>query len=343
MTTHPLPAAAVTNNDSRPADRARPITVMVAALTCGRPDMLERLLKELGTLRTPDRAEVSVLIVDNDRSESGRPVVARYRELLPGLNYAVEPVPGIPAARNHALRVANAAGTDLLAFIDDDEYPDRDWLVELVRCWRQSDADLVGGPVAVAPCRADAPLWSRWVNRSLAARMARKNRRTGRKARSGGRFTIVTNNWLCDLAWQRRTGLMFDERLQMTGGSDTQFYHAGRRLGMRARWCPEAVVNEAMDVERLTLRYQFHRASMQSIQNFRRNYPSLSARAVAEVLFLAPLRCLSGCLLMVVPVLGAASPTIGARSIGWAVGRVRALFGARSTLYARGAGADGRA
>ena len=47
----------------------------------------------------------------------------------------------------------------------------------------------------------------------------------------------------------------------------------------------------------------------------------------------AVLRFILGGLLMVFPVLGVASLVMATRSMGWAVGRLQAMFGLRSKLY----------
>ena len=62
------------------------------------------------------------------------------------MEYALEPIVGIPYARNRALEMAMAAD-DLIAFLDDDEVPSEQWLAELLRVWREYSADVVFGPV----------------------------------------------------------------------------------------------------------------------------------------------------------------------------------------------------
>ena len=125
-----------------------------------------------------------------------------------------------------------------LCFIDDDEYPDRRWLVELVACWRTTGAELIGGPVRVAAPPALATSWQRLVNASLAARARRKERDAAADAARGRCRTIVTNNFLCDLRFAERHGLRFDETLLVTGGSDTDFFRRAVRGGLPHRLVP---------------------------------------------------------------------------------------------------------
>ena len=79
----------------------------------------------------------SVLVVDNHSAESAKGVVGSFASIGGhAVNYFVEPEQNIACARNKAL--ANASG-QFIAFIDDDEYPENDWLFQLLACWIQVD------------------------------------------------------------------------------------------------------------------------------------------------------------------------------------------------------------
>jgi glycosyltransferase involved in cell wall biosynthesis len=311
---------------------ARRLKVAISALTYRRPEPLRQLLASISALQRPQACELFLIIVDNDPEASATDLVQRTPTSWP-VHYFHEPRRGIPVARNRALREARALGIDLLCFIDDDEVPDTAWLDCLVSKWRASDANLIGGPVEVLPAPHGASVWQRFVNAGLAERMRRKNRRTNEAAMKGRRFTVVTNNWLGELPFFAERDLTFDETLLVTGGSDTMFHAHAKRGGAVTAWAADAVVREAMPLDRLTLRYQLRRGAMQSMQNFRLASPRITGRVVGEVAVMAPVRLLSGLLLFVLPIYGVASPVIAVRSIGWAIGRVAALFGARSVLY----------
>ncbi len=222
---------------------------------------------------------------------------------------------------------------DALCFIDDDEYPDGRWLCRLVECWQTTGAHLVGGPVEVTDPPADANGFQRFINASLAGRMRRKNRITAERAMRGKRYAIVTNNWLCDLAWQRQSNVRFDETMLVTGGSDTAFYRAARAAGAVPEWCPGALVYETMTLDRLSLIYQFVRGAAQSNVNFQIKRATMSGGLAAAQIPLFAARFVIAIFLLVVPVYGVASLIIAVRSMGWSVGRVMALIGAQSKLY----------
>ncbi|MEC9342834.1 MAG: glycosyltransferase [Pseudomonadota bacterium] len=308
-------------------------TIVISALSYKRPDLLEKLLDTWPTLAIPGSVRTVLLIVDNDEAGSARSTVEARQSDAIDLRYVVEARKGIPVARNRALDEALAMGADALCFIDDDEYPDQAWIDRLLACWRKTGAQLLGGPVEVAPAPEGATAWQTFINQSLAARASRRNRKTARAAATSGRYTIVTNNWLCDLGWQRETGLRFDESLLATGGSDTAFFRAARAMGCRTDWCPEAIVYETVTLDRLSMSYQFWRASSQSMNHLRMKKPRIGPVVFAATVANACLRAVLGAALVVVPVFGMASPVMGVRSMGWALGRLKGLFGSRSKLY----------
>ena len=309
-------------------------TVVVSALTCHRSETLEKLLQEFSKMSLPSDARTILLIVDNDKEGSAESLVQSYTSQIDDLRYVIEPRPGIPVARNRALREALAIDADALCFIDDDEYPDGQWLVNLVDHWKETKAGLIGGPVQVAPTDSKSSLLQKLINRSLGARQDRKNETSALWPDRGRRPTIVTNNWLCDLNWAREAGIQFDEDLLVTGGSDTDFYRNALQLGCQTSWCSDAVVYEIMGPQRLTLRYQFWRGASQSITHFHFKHQRITFKLAMLTTLVAGLRLMLGCALLVFPVLGFASVVMAMRSMGWAVGRMQAMFGLRSKLYA---------
>jgi GT2 family glycosyltransferase len=103
---------------------APPITVVVC--TRGRSVELERCLTSLVKLAYP---RFSIVVVDNaPTSDRSKEVVQRFDRHQ--VRYVVEPAPGLSRARNRGLSVAT---TDVIAWIDDDEVADENWLAELAR------------------------------------------------------------------------------------------------------------------------------------------------------------------------------------------------------------------
>ena len=113
--------------------------VSICICTYKRPLLLERLLATLSDLRTEGLFTYSAVVVDNDDFHAGQEVVANIRARSSvDIKYAIERQRSISHARNRS--VANASG-DLIAFIDDDEFPDASWLLNHFRLMMSSGAD----------------------------------------------------------------------------------------------------------------------------------------------------------------------------------------------------------
>jgi len=81
----------------------------------------------LASLHEQNDANFRVVVVDNgSRTAESAAVVERVG--LPHCDYVVEPRPGLSRARNRGLA---AVGTELVAWIDDDETTDADWVSRL--------------------------------------------------------------------------------------------------------------------------------------------------------------------------------------------------------------------
>lgn len=119
--------------------------ISVCICTYKRPDFLKRLLGELGGQDTGGLFTYSIVVADNDHLRSAECVVADFALASPiPIRYCVEPRQNIAQARNKA--IMNASG-DFVAFIDDDEFPTKRWLLTLLKACLEYDVDGVLGPV----------------------------------------------------------------------------------------------------------------------------------------------------------------------------------------------------
>ena len=119
--------------------------ICVCICTYKRPNYLINLLKELENQKTDGYFDYSIVIVDNDSSESAKQPVKYYAtQSKISINYFVQPEQNIALARNKA--VENATG-DYFGLIDDDECPNVDWLLELYNTINEYKVDGALGPV----------------------------------------------------------------------------------------------------------------------------------------------------------------------------------------------------
>jgi succinoglycan biosynthesis protein ExoM len=217
---------------------------VVAVLTYRRNDDLATavpaLLREAATITPP----ATVLVVDNDPAAGAEPLVAPLAQQ--GVRYLHEPVPGIAAARNRALR---EAGARFLVFIDDDMHPADGWLAALLRTQESTGAAVVAGPVL--PEYESEP--DEWVQ---AGRFFIR-----RRLPTATRLDVAASgNMLLDLPQIAACGVLFDHRFGMRGGSDHLFSRTLARMGAPMVWCDEAIAFDRVPVSRMTRRWILRRA-----------------------------------------------------------------------------------
>src|SRR2546429_1797778 len=119
--------------------------ISVCICTFKRPQLLKRLLWELAAQETNGLFTYSIVVADNDVSRSAEGVVSQLAAAskIP-ITYCVEPQQNISLARNQA--ISRATG-DYIAFIDDDEFPIKSWLLFLFVACNEYRVDGVLGPV----------------------------------------------------------------------------------------------------------------------------------------------------------------------------------------------------
>src|SRR5438477_7098724 len=95
--------------------------ISVCICTFKRQPFLRRLLAALAAQETGRLFTFSVIVADNDRHESAKPVVDEWSAgSMLRVDYCLEPRQNIALTRNKA--IAHATG-HFIAFIDDDEWP----------------------------------------------------------------------------------------------------------------------------------------------------------------------------------------------------------------------------
>jgi glycosyltransferase involved in cell wall biosynthesis len=224
--------------------------ISVCVCTFARPQLLARLLARLSAQVTAGQFTCSAVIVDNDAAESARAVVESARMTSPiQIDYDVEPQRSISHARNRSVR--NARG-DLIAFIDDDEFPADDWLLRHLRLLLEARADGVLGPV-LPHFDGEGPAWL--VRSGL---LDRSRLQTGEVIRNS-RHTRTGNVLLWRKLFEGDDG-GFDPKYGRSGGGDAVFFKRMMEQGKVFVWCDEALVYETVPLERQKRSYYLRRA-----------------------------------------------------------------------------------
>jgi len=244
------------------------IEISVQIMTFNRDEALRRTVASVLAQRGIDPALFEILIVDNSPKASARATVASLaqdaRKAGVLMRYVHEATAGIPNARNAGVR---SCQTELIAYIDDDEEAEPDWLANLYAALKRYGADAIVGPVRSifddTSLRED-PFWN-WVYNYD------ENLPTGSAFRATGTGNCLFVKSRCCL-----DDHPFDPAFVLTGGSDTRFFHALGQRKLRVLWCAEARVHEHVPAARTQLSYAFRRRMRQSqlfVQTFTWNRP----------------------------------------------------------------------
>lgn len=213
--------------------------VAVCIPTYLRPEGLRRLLAGLDRL-VFDKCEAPLLrivVVDNDAAGSASAVCQEMRsEVRWPIEYHIEPRRGISQVRNTAVECAKE-NSDFVAFVDDDEVPEPNWLDELLFVQRSYTADVVSGPVP-AYFFESTP---RWVvkGKFFEQGFERPRYPTGHPIELTGAGNVLVRSEVFE-----EMETIFDERLALTGCEDAHFFARVHRAGYRMVWADEAVAHE---------------------------------------------------------------------------------------------------
>ena len=226
-----------------------PINVIVAIPTFRRPQSLKRLLNALAKLETS--AHVTVLVADNDAERcEGFDVCAALKDYRWKLDPFIAPERGIAQVRNALVERALKHSCDFIAMLDDDEWPEPQWLDAFLSVQAETGADALHGDILRAfetppgrlaeRCDGIAPLLGE----------------TGPVAMIEGSGNIIVSR----ACFEGLAKPCFDPAFALSGGEDRDFFERLRRQGRRFAWAKEAVVQAWVPASRAKLSWALMRA-----------------------------------------------------------------------------------
>lgn len=213
--------------------------------------MLGDTLASFHHLQIPEGYKVELVIADNDEEESAHRVVLEHQEKIQfSVVYLVEPRRGIVYMRNRIMDEALKLQADLLAFMDDDEEVEYNWLVKMLEAKETYRADVVVGRVErILPDHTP-----KWILRGRFFERPNITTGTVRKAAS-------TSNVIFDLPLiANRFGLRFHPALNLAGSSDTFLFTEATEKGAKIVWVNENLVKESIPLSRMTVDWLLKRA-----------------------------------------------------------------------------------
>lgn len=221
--------------------------VSIVMPTLNRPQPLRRALESLRQQRLHSDIRIEIIVVDNssDRSALWVSEDVSLTTVERPVHYVSEPRPGVANARNAG--IAHARG-EWIAFLDDDEEAEADWIARHIETIRSSGADASFGPVrAVAeegqPSQALLDFFSRAIDRPDGADI------TDLAALLG------TNNSVFSRDRCLAGNTVFDTTLNETGGEDSLLLQQLVLSGRKLAWAGKAGVIEWVPPRRLNWTY----------------------------------------------------------------------------------------
>jgi len=215
----------------------------------------------------------SIVVADNDHLQSAKAVVCDFAagSGIP-ITYCVEPRQNIALARNKAIE--NAHG-DFVAFIDDDEFPIKRWLLTLFKACNEYDVDGVLGPVK--PHFDEAP--PKWVVKGKF--YERPTYPTGfvidwRKGRTGN--VLLKKRIFAAEAQPFRP--------EFLTGEDQDFFRRMIDKGHVFIWCNEAVAYEVVTPTRWKRSFMLRRALLRGTVSL--VHPTSGALDIAKSVVAVP-------------------------------------------------------
>jgi glycosyltransferase involved in cell wall biosynthesis len=247
--------------------------ISVCICTFKRPHFLKRLLEELGCQDTNGLFTYSIVVADNDHLQSAKAVVSDFAAAasIP-ICYCVQPRQNIALARNKAIE--NAKG-DFVAFIDDDEFPTKRWLLALFKSCNEYDVDGVLGPVK--PHFDEKP--PKWLVQGKF--YERPTYPTGfvidgRKGRTGN--VLLRGRIFAASAQPFRPDFLT--------GEDQDFFRRMIEKGHVFAWCNEAVVYEVIPPIRWKRTFMLRRALLRG--TISTIHPTFGALDIAKSIIAVP-------------------------------------------------------
>jgi succinoglycan biosynthesis protein ExoM len=253
--------------------------ITVCIPTFRRADSLRCLLERLENQITDGRLTFSVVVADNDAARSAERVVRDFclvSKLC--ICYCNEPEQNIALVRNRAL--AQAEG-EFIAFIDDDEIPERDWLLELYLAMLEFSADGVLAPVD-SLFEVEPPAWvlkGKFFERPVHAtgdHLAWNQCRTGN--------VLLRRAILSSLSTAFRPEFS-------TAGEDMDFFRRLIEKGHTFVWCQSAAVHEVVPAARCRRSFllkrallrgsNFHKHPVERIRNLTKSLLAIPSYALA--------------------------------------------------------------
>lgn len=222
------------------------IDITVAVCTYNRQALLRNALDSLIEQKTEDRFNYEIVVIDDGSTDDTKNVVAEIaqKSSVP-VRYFYETGVGIARARNKSTYEARG---QWIAFFDDDQLAEANWLIELFKTAQQTDSLCIGGArllrLSSQPSNHLHRICRAFLGEMIVNKVEQKRDR---------KFFPDTGNTLVHRTVFDTVG-GFDESM-LWGGSDLDFFRKVRMAGFDVWQTPGAVVYHVITPYRLEKDY----------------------------------------------------------------------------------------
>jgi GT2 family glycosyltransferase len=302
------------------SEKKTKINISICICTRKRQEGLKRLLDSIENLELPPETDIRIIIVENDSENFTENFIRGFSSKSKfRISYHLEPRIGIVFARNRSVKESGEC--DFCCFTDDDQIVSANWLVELLKCQHDFNADGVAGPTK--PCfieRVPAYIENFHQPNTYPYGTIVESAFTG--------CLLIRKKYLNKLSGP------FDTRLNFSGGEDSFLTKEITELGGIIRFNPDAIAYEIIPENRSTIKYVIKRKYTTSNTELlikSRSYKNFKKIRVLPRLIM---RFCFG-LLIVIPffIFGKANKLTGLTKIIKAAGGFAFIFGKQSRFY----------
>lgn len=295
-------------------------SIAICICTRRRTNGLKMLLDSINNLETLPEYQVRIVIVENDSDNFSEHVIREFSTISKfKLSYYNESRIGIVFARNRSVKESDDC--DFCCFVDDDQLLDKKWLVELLKCQEEFDADGVSG--------STPPIFTNRVPDYVEEFHKRISYQYGTIRKYANTGCLLMRKKILDMLEGP-----FDIRLNFTGGEDAYMTSLVTQMGGVIRYNPNAIAFEVIPEHRTTLKYIIKRTYrisntellIESLENTKFD----RCKAIPRLL----MRLFNG-LLILIPFLifGRSKRLLGLNKTVRAIGGFSFIFGITNQFY----------
>lgn len=209
--------------------------ILIAIPTYQRPELLKNLLEKLCDIELQPEIELKLIIIDNSNLELNKKLVTQIK--LPfKADYIAHDKNGVVHSRNLALQMAKQY--DALCFLDDDDYPQPDWLIKLLIEYKNSRADIILGMRKFFLADNSTSWYRHNIFQEVTKFSKPKIRKKyGLRVQKGGTGNILIGQRIL------QADLIFDQRFNFIGSEDLDFFIRAEQQGFKISYALDSVVN----------------------------------------------------------------------------------------------------